>query len=268
MSRSDSSPSLDATSFDGCRLHVVRHGAAGRAPVLFINAIGLDHHMWDGQVAALADRHAIIRYDSRGHGRSDVPGGEYSIDMLGRDAVSVIDAAGFDRVSVVGCSIGGMTAMWVAAMAPERVERLVLSNCTAHIGRPAVWDDRIAEIEARGMAAIAEPTVARWLSDTFKATRPDEARRMVEQLRATPADGFAGMCAVLRDADLRALLPRIAAPTLVIGADEAPAARLADAIRNARHRLMPAAGHLSNLESPPAFNAALADFLGPGTDLE
>jgi 3-oxoadipate enol-lactonase len=248
-------------SFDDCRLHVVRDGAAGRAPVLFINSIGLDHTMWDGQVETLAAHHDIIRYDSRGHGQSDIIGGDYTIDMLGMDALSVIDATGVDCLSVVGCSIGGMTAMWLAATHPERVERLVLANCTAHIGRPAVWSARIAEIRAGGMAAIAQDTVERWLSDAFKATRPNEAARLVEKLLATPPDGFAGMCAVLRDADLRALLSRIVAPTLVIGADGTPAARLADAIGDAGHRLMPAAGHLSNLESPTAFNAALGEFL-------
>ena len=253
-------------SFDGCGLCIVAEGAPELAPVLLINSIGLDHSMWNSQAEALRGRYRTVRYDSRGHGQSDVPGGEYAIEMLGRDALAVLDAVGVERATVIGSSIGGMTAMWVAATHPQRVERLILANTTAHIGRPDMWSARIAQIREGGMDAVAEATVSRWLSDAFKAERPGEAAALVAQLRATPADGFAGMCAVLRDVDLRACLALIESPTLVIGAggtgpEDSAAARLAGAIANADFVQVPRAGHLSNLESPDAFNAALARFL-------
>lgn len=246
-----------AKSFDGCRLRLVVEGDPSRPAVLFINSIGLDHRMWDRQVEALAGGCRTLRYDSRGHGASDVPAGEYTIEMLGRDALAVLDGAGADRAMLVGSSIGGMTAMWLAAMHPDRIERLVLANTTAHIGRPEAWDARIAEIRQGRMAEVAEATAARWLSDGFRNERPEDAAWLASQLRRTPADGFAGMCAVLRDVDLRGHLARIVAPTLVIGG----AMHLAEAIAGASFVEVPQTGHLSNFESPEAFNAALVRFL-------
>lgn len=268
MAHKDRGPQrASAESYDGCRLHVVVEGEAELPPVLFINSIGLDHTMWDRQAEALTKHCRTIRYDSRGHGESDVPGGEYTVGSLGRDALAVLDSVGADKAAVVGCSIGGMTAMWFAATYPERVDRLVLANTTAHIGRPDMWNERIVQIREGGMNAVAEATAARWLSDTFKAERPQEAARLVEQLRGTPPEGFSGMCAVLRDVDLRDRLARISAPTLVIGSggagpEASAAARLAAAMVNADFVEVPQEGHLSNLESPDAFNAALSRFLG------
>ena len=253
-------------SFDGCRLSVFLQGDVELPPVLFIHSIGLDHSMWDGQVDALARRNRIIRYDSRGHGKSDVPRGEYSIEMLGQDALAVLDAAGLERASVVGSSIGGMTALWLAARHPARVRQLVLANTTAHIGRPEMWNERIRQVRDGGMAAVAEATAARWLSSAFKDQRPREAQHFVDRLSATSPAGFSGMCAVLRDVDLRDSLKQIEVPTLVIGAggsgpEASAAARLADAITGSRFCRVPQGGHLSNLESPDAFNAALIQFL-------
>src|SRR5690606_40711764 len=111
---------MDAKTGDGCRLRVVVEGAASLPPILFINSIGLDHTMWDRQAEMLANRFRIIRYDSRGHGKSDVTGGEYTIEGLGLDALAVLESVGAEKASIVGSSIGGMTAIWLAATYPAR----------------------------------------------------------------------------------------------------------------------------------------------------
>lgn len=261
---------MDVKTEDGCRLRVVVEGSASLPPILFINSIGLDHTMWDRQADVLAKRFRIIRYDSRGHGESDVTGGEYTIEGLGLDALAVLESVGAEKASIVGSSIGGMTAIWLAATYPERVDQLVLANTTAHIGRPEMWAGRIAEIREGRMEAVAKATAARWLSDAFKTEQPQAAVQLVEQLQRMPPDGFCGMCAVLRDVDLRDHLARISAPTLVIGAggggpESSASARLAAAIADSRFFEVPQEGHLSNFESPDAFNGALSRFLGADT---
>jgi 3-oxoadipate enol-lactonase len=179
----------------------------------------------------------------------------------------VMDKAGVARAHIVGLSMGGMVAMWLATHEPQRVDRLVLANTTPHIPLRDMWNSRIQTALADGLDTIAAPTMQRWLSEEFMAAQPLAAAALIDAMRRMSPAGYAGCCAALREADQRKSVSRIGASTLVVtGSDdlattEAVAQGLADAIPGARLEIIAGAGHLSNVEQPDAFNRALLDFL-------
>jgi 3-oxoadipate enol-lactonase len=263
---------MTVTSFamgeGGARIRMRVDGPAGAPAILFSHSLGVSMDTWDAQVRDLSRSFRIVRYDARGHGGSDAPSGAYSIDVLARDAVAVLDAAGVESSHVVGLSMGGMVGMWLGIHAPKRVARLVLANTTPHIPLRDMWNSRIDTALSTGMETIAGPTLTRWLGDDFKTTQPQACMAMIEAMGSMSPVGYAGCCAALRDADQRALVARIASPTLVItgSADlattPAVAQGLADAILGARMSLVNGAGHLSNVEKEDAFNQLIGEFLG------
>src|SRR3954468_18902412 len=121
---------------DDTRIFYQFDGEEGRPVLLLSNSLGTTLEMWDPQVPALAERFRVLRYDSRGHGRSDAPPGPYTIERLGRDAVELLDALNIPRVAFCGLSKGGMVGMWLGVNAPDRIERLVLANTSSFIGSP------------------------------------------------------------------------------------------------------------------------------------
>src|SRR5262245_18261951 len=171
----------------------------------------------------LAARLRVIRYDHRGHGGSPVPPGPYTLADLGGDVLALLDRLGVDRVHLGGMSLGAMVAMWVAANAPERVDRLVLMCTSARLGPPAMWAERAAVARTNGVAALADATLARWLPEDLARSRPDLVAELRAMLTATPAEGYAGCCAALEHMDLVPDLPRIEAATLVIAGLADPA---------------------------------------------
>jgi 3-oxoadipate enol-lactonase len=254
---------------DGARLAYRFDGPADAPVVLMVNSLGTDLRMWDSQVEALTLETRMLRYDSRGHGRSDAPTGPYGLERLGRDALTLMDALGIERAHVCGLSLGGLVALWLAIYRPGRVDRLVLANTAARIGTAESWSARIAAVEAGGMAAIHDAVLARFLSAGFREREPGQTRQIGVMLLATPPGGYAGACAALRDADLRNMVSTIVAPTLVVGGelDEAtPPAQAEDlhaAIVTSELMVIPEVAHLSNVEAPDIFNRRLVDFLRP-----
>src|SRR6478672_12348283 len=141
---------------DGFRCYYRLEGAADRPIVVLSHSLGLDHGMWDPQMAGLLSRFRVLRYDLRGHGGSDAPAGVYTLEMLGRDALALLDAFQIDRASWCGVSIGGIVGQWLAAYAPERLSRLVLANTSPRIADPAGIEARRQTVLAHGMAAVVE----------------------------------------------------------------------------------------------------------------
>jgi 3-oxoadipate enol-lactonase len=248
------------------RLHARLEGAKDRPIILFCNSLGTRLEMWGAQARDLADRFRLLRYDSRGHGRSSAPAGPYGIEDLGRDALGLLDALDIERVHLCGLSKGGMVALWLAANAPARIDRLVAANTAAHFPPPELWNDRIAAVSEKGMSAVAEGVIERWFTPRFRAAHPGMVSAIREMILSTPPQGYAGCCAAIRDMDLRPALARIGAPTLVIGGEHDPATppaatgAIAAAIPGARHVALPAA-HLSNIEQATAFTDEVARFL-------
>ena len=256
-----------ATSTDGCAIAFRIDGAEDAPALLLSNSLGADFEMWAPQMPSLASHFRVIRYDTRGHGRSDVPRSEYTIEQLGHDAVAVLDAAGVARAHVCGLSLGGITAMWMGVYAPSRVQSLVLAATAARIGSVDTWNTRINQVRIGGTGSIADAVIARWFTDGFRRARPSVVAAYRRMLTSTPRDGYVGCCAALRGGDLRSVIGRIAVPTLVIAGSADPATPPADG--EAIQRSVPgarmvtlSASHLVNVEQADAFNQTVLDFTG------
>jgi 3-oxoadipate enol-lactonase/4-carboxymuconolactone decarboxylase len=253
---------------DHVRLFYRIEGTAGKPVVILAHSIGADHSMWTQQVEALGTYFRIVRYDVRGHGASDVPEGEYSIEQLGSDALAIADALGISKFAFCGLSLGGAIGQWLAIHAPERLTHLVLANTSSQFGLRSNWETRIRMVHEGGMASIVEMVMQRFFSPSTLA-RDFHASDIKSAFLGTDPKGYAGCCAALRDVDYTAALSKIKNPTLVIVSDHDPSTPwsghgeiLAREIPGVRVVRLPGA-HLSNLERPQSFNAAVLEFLQP-----
>ena len=166
----------------GETFHVLVEGPE-RAPVIMLsNSLGTNLHLWDGQVAALTKHFKVVRYDSRGHGKSPVSGGAFSIAGLGRDAIAIMDALHLDRVHWMGLSMGGMVGQWLLVNARERIGRAILANTAAQLGPPDMWNTRIRKVLSQGMGSIIPAVIDRWFTAAFQAAAPAEVARVVAML--------------------------------------------------------------------------------------
>jgi 3-oxoadipate enol-lactonase/4-carboxymuconolactone decarboxylase len=245
-------------------------GAEGLPVLAFSHSISTDHAMWEPQVHDLLPYFQILRYDTRGHGASDTPAGEYSVEDLGRDFVGLLDALKIPSVAFCGLSMGGMVGQWLALHAPERLTALILANTGARIGTTESWNSRMSGVRQAGMAGIVDAIMPRFFSsESLMKNRPHVGSVRSVFLGTDPA-GYLGCAAALRDFDATADVKKIPTPTLVIGSDNDVSTPwtgcseiLASEISGARAVRLPTT-HLSNLERPHAFTSALSDFLLPG----
>lgn len=241
-------------------------GPADAPVVVLSNSLGADRGMWDPQVPALAERYRVVTYDTRGHGSSPVPPGPYSIDDLTDDLVALLDRLDVRRAHLVGLSLGGMTAMRLAAREPDRVDRLVLLCTSAHIGG-TTYAERAVVARAQGTAALAPAVVDRWLTPEFAAAHADVVARLEAMVAGTADEGYAGCCEALAVLDLRENLARIAAPTLVVSGGEDPALppehqqRIVEGIANSSLLTVSPAAHLANVEQPLQVTGAVLGHL-------
>jgi 3-oxoadipate enol-lactonase len=239
------------------------------APVLVLgSSLGTTGAMWDDNVATLAERFRLLRYDTRGHGGSPVPDGPYAMDELGADVLALLDRLELRRVLYCGLSIGGMIGMWLASEAPDRIERLALCCTVPHFPPRELWDERIETVRAEGIEPMVEPAIERWLPAEVRAARPRAEEHLRELIRSTPAEGYAGCCEAIRDMDLRDRLARIEAPTLVIAGSEDPSTpaervrtEVAEGIGGASYVELEGAAHIANMARPRELEHALLDHL-------
>ncbi|MDB5953259.1 MAG: 3-oxoadipate enol-lactonase [Massilia sp.] len=257
------------TSFDGAQLYCRIDGNPAKPTILFANSLCCTVQMWDAQVEQLSQDYHLVRYDYRGHGRSPATGNACTLEMLARDALAILDALGIDQVNYVGLSLGGLIGMHLAVHYPARLKRIVLSNTSPHMPSAEKWNERMRQATEAGMDGIALNSFQRWTTPQFQAHHPDIFQALVQQARAIPPQGYANLCAALRDADMRVQLGRIDKPTLVIGstADVSPldkTSHWSGAIASAKLHIIEDAGHLSNLDQPSAFTKKISDFFRQG----
>ena len=222
--------------------------------------------MWDDQVLPLTQHFRLVRYDRRGHGKSGVPKGPYTMERLGRDVLAILDALELNRINWCGLSMGGMVGQWLAANAPGRIERLVITNTSSYFPDKAAWNERLKLVRERGIAAFAGPNMERWFTKGFRERSPEVVARTKEMFAATPLEGYIACGEAVRDMDHRELLPKIKAPTLVIAGKHDPATPLEanEYIKNhipGAKLIVLDAAHLSNIEQPDAYADAVLEFL-------
>lgn len=234
------------------------------APVLLLSgALATTLELWDDNVAALTSRYRTLRYDHRGHGRSPVPDGPYTVEELAEDALELLDQLGLERVSFCGVSLGGAVGMALALLAPERLAHLTLCCTSAQFVPPEKWVERARIARAEGLGPLAEATLERWFSPPFHAGQPRVVARFRDLILATPREGYASCCDALAVWDARGRLGPIAVETLVIAAADDPStppdqlAAIAEEIPGAELVLVPDAAHLVNVEQPGAFADAI-----------
>ncbi|WP_397451540.1 3-oxoadipate enol-lactonase [Pseudomonas sp. NA-150] len=240
------------------------------APVLVLsNSLGTDLHMWDTQMPTFSKYFRVLRYDTRGHGRSLVTPGPYSIEQLGRDVLALLDGLYIEQAHFCGLSMGGLIGQWLGIHANDRLRKLVVCNTAAKIAGPEVWDPRIETVLRDGKAAmigLRDASIARWFTPEFAAAHPDQAKRVTDMLAATSPQGYAASCAAVRDADFRSQLGAISAPTLVIsGTQDAvtpPAGGrfIHEHVSGSQFEVVHAA-HLSNVEAGEVFTSHVREFL-------
>lgn len=255
------------TAGDGCRLAYRLDGADDKPVLVLSNSIGTTLHMWDGQIAALTEHFCVLRYDFRGHGKSDVPPGAYSMDRLGRDVVELLDALDIGRAHFLGLSLGGFVGQWLGIHASDRIDQLILSNTSARLGPVSEFDARIKALKTSpDMAAVAEGFLAAWFPRSMLEVMHPEVQPFRDMLLSTPPQGLAGLYAAVRDADMRRTIALIDRPTLVIaGADDtvtlaSHGEHIASTVPGARLVIMPAV-HLPNIEHPKMYARTVLDFL-------
>lgn len=257
---------MSTITIDGLPFHI-RIDGPDHAPVLLLsNSLSSDLTMWDGQISAWSKRFRVVRYDQRGHGLTAAPEGPYSMERLGRDAIAVLDALGIGKAHWCGLSLGGMVGMWMLTHAPDRLDRVILSNTAAHMGPPDLWNGRIRTATRGGMEALADATITRWFTKGFIERAPGEIARMRRMILGTSVKGYQGCCAAIRDMDQRWSIRHAANPVLVlIGAHDPATTPAAGQLIHQRITASTAvtlnAAHIGNVEDPDGFLRATLDFL-------
>jgi len=242
----------------------------GEGPWLAMShSLACNLSMWDEQAKLLSRRFKVLRYDTRGHGGSSAPPGSYTLEQLADDTKALFDALGIQRTHWVGLSMGGMIGETFALRHPGVFQSMVLADTTSR--RPPnaeqMWRERVTIAQTQGMEGVRESTLARWFTQPFRQARPDVMARIGRDIVQTPVAGFAGCCDAIARVDLLDRLKEIDCPALVIVGDQdhgtppEMARQIHANLRGSQLVVIESAAHLSNIEQPEAFNAALTAFL-------
>ena len=256
---------MELVQFDDIALHYRLDGPEDGAPLVFCNSLATDLRVWDRVVARLPAGLRVLRYDKRGHGLSTCPPAPYQMGALVRDAERLLDHVGMTGCVFVGLSIGGLIAQGLAAKRLDLMRGMVLSNTGAKIGTREIWAERIALVEAGGVASLADAVMERWFSKDFLA-KPELAlwRTMLTQ---TPDAGYAGCCAAISGSDFFTSTAALRLPTLGIAGSEDGATppdlvrETTELVPGSRFELIRGVGHIPCVEAPERYTEILTGFL-------
>ncbi len=207
---------MTAVMVGGEEFHILVEGSERRPLLMLSNPLGTNLHFWDPQVPALLEHFRLVRYDSRGHGKTLAGHGHYAFDQLGHDALAIADALGIARFHWLGLSIGSMVGLWLLVHARSRLGRAVLAGTAAQIPGPDLWNSRIQSARDFGMESVATAAAERWFTKRFRETEPAKVERVLAMVRATEVQGYTAACGALRDMDLREAIRGITNEVLVI----------------------------------------------------
>lgn len=247
---------------DSVRLHHTVAGDTGPA-VLLGPSLGTTGELWRDLAADLSRDHRVVSLDLRGHGGSPVPPGPYTVEELAADVVATADALGLDRFAYVGLSIGGAVGQVLGLDHAGRLSSLALCCTAPAFGAPTTWTDRAAQVRRDGLEPLVEATTARWFSPAYRSARPDRVAWVMDMLRATPAEGYAGCCESLAHFDVTDRLAQVSVPTRVVAGAEDPGTPpdvgrlIAAAVPGADLVVLSGAAHIANVAVPEPFNAAV-----------
>jgi 3-oxoadipate enol-lactonase len=256
------------TKANGIHFNYMIDGPEGAPWVVFSNSLATTAAMWDEQAAALQTKYRVLRYDQRGHGATDAPAGRYAFDTLVADAAALMEAVGIGQAHFAGLSMGGATALGLALQHPDRVSGIVVcdSGCMSTPASSQQWEERIVVAQQKGMAALVEPTMARWFPPETLAKNPPHLDKVRGMIGATPANGFIGCAAALADHNYNAKVASVGCPVLFICGEKdgtTPAAMqdMHKRLSGSRYVELAGAGHISNMDRPAEFNRAVMEFL-------
>ena len=254
---------------NGITMHYTLNGPAAAPVVTLSHSLATDLGMWEPQMAVLAARYRVLRYDTRGHGGTDAPAGPYSLEQLSEDAAALLRVLGIERTHFIGLSMGGMIGQLLALNHPEMLRTLILCDTSSRVPSEArpMWDERIRTAEQQGMEPHVEPTIGRWFTAPLLKERPDVVDRVRGMIRQTKPQGYIGCGHAIKLLDLTDRLSAVSVPTLVVVGEEDPGTPIAasraihERITGSELAILKSASHLSNIEQPEAFNQAVTAFL-------
>ena len=244
-------------------------GQADSPVVMLSHSLACSLVMWNPQMDILESHFRVLRFDTRGHGASDATEGAYTLDLLGKDALALLDALEIETVHFIGLSMGGMIGQCLALHQKDRIKSLTLCDTSGVVPDEAqpIWEERIAEVRKGGMQSLVQETLERWFTRPYRDLNPPEVELIRSQILSTPVAGFIGCCEAIRRLDYLKHLSELALPTLIIVGEEDPGTPVAASeamhaqIEGSKLVVLPLAAHLSNIEQAEAFNQALIDFL-------
>ena len=267
MSNTNSTTAHTTVHINGVDL-AYRFDGPEHAPVVMLsNSLMSNWNMWDWNVPALADRYRVLRYDTRGHGRSGITPAPYSIELLADDAAGLLDALGIQAVHFVGLSMGGMIGQQLGARYPHKVLSLSLCDTASEMPPRSLWAERLAIAEQQGVAGLVDGTIKRWFTAPFIERSPTDIAKVRAFILSTDAQGYIGCASAVRDMAQTTLLLKIKPPTLILTGRQDPACTVEQAtvlhrmIDGSQFQILEDAAHLANIEQPAAFNRSLRAFI-------
>jgi 3-oxoadipate enol-lactonase len=258
---------IQKISIKDCQIAYREDGPANGPVIILSNSLMSNFSMWDSNINSLTDQYRVIRYDTRGHGQSEVTPGPYSIGMLAEDLVGLMDALSIDKAHLVGLSMGGMICQYVGANFSGRVLSLSLCDTASEMPPRSLWAERFAQCEKDGIAGLVEGTINRWFVADFIKKAPGEIAKVKEMILTTTPNGYINCASAVRDMAQTTMLLKITAPTLILVGRDDPACTVNQSIvlqrmiTHAQMKIIDNAAHLSNIEKPEEFNQAIRQFI-------
>ena len=254
---------------NGIQMNYELSGKKGAPVAVLSHSVSSSLLMWNPQMEALNTHFQVLRYDIRGHGASDAPSGAYTLELLGNDAIKLLDALGIDQVHFVGLSMGGMIGQGLALNYSHRLRSLALCDTASIVPQEAqpIWQERINKVLSKGMEALLEETMERWFTLPFLTQNPKMLALIRKQFLATPVSGYIGCAEAIRKLDYLDRLSEIKMPTVIIVGEDDPGTPVSASeamhkrISNSKLVILPSSRHLSNVEQANLFNVTLLEFL-------